>query len=814
MPFSFKQFVFFFAMMAQFAIIAQQVEAIDKKGSVVNVNNNKVTTGATAPSDPIENDVWFDTSDNNNARPKIWNGTLWVGLDYTGIPGSIFYTGADSYPTQDNSNLFWDSSNRRLGIGTASPSSTFDVVGDVEFNVPNGAQTFFFNSALLGGVGSRMFSTEPLAFQSNFNGPETPIAMRMGTINNNNALTFKKATGEIGIRTDDATANLDINGDARIRTLPIGANTDEIVTADTDGNLRKVTVASIGDGDAWAVDGEDLTTQVVRNGNVHIDDAANAGGTRGFRIFNDTNAVFEALSQTGDAYNSFRSAGGNMYTQYLDLSGPTRWAMGFEFASKDYYIQNAANLSSGGADFMVQNGTGNVGIGITTPSSSLDVNGDARIRSLPAGVTADELVTADTNGNLRKRTVADVFADAGANENIYTANGTLTGNRVVTQNNFDVNFDANTLVIDGSANRVGIGTNDPQRGFHAAANDFVRFSRGSNTAGIVVDRFNGSINNTLASATFGLNSTAVGQGEFFFANYNEAVGGGGFTRWITFDIDTNQISFNQYGNNNYTGSAAYLLAVDANGNLIEIDPNTLDTDTTIYDTDGALSANRSITQNNFDLNFDTNTFVVSGDDDNVGIGTATPSTKLDVNGEARIRTLPTGTSADELVIADTNGNLRKLPITSLETKTSIAQNNTTGVVTHNSEDGTSQSVNIVSTNANNNISAGTDGGAYYSSPIKAYGKLIPATNSIVASGISAATKTAVGRFTFTFATARSSANYPIQLTALETGTDDINIYVTAQTTTTFSISIIREVGGTFPSDSYVDRTCYFTVLDF
>jgi hypothetical protein len=44
---------------------------------------------------------------------------------------------------------------------------------------------------------------------------------------------------------------------------------------------------------------------------------------------------------------------------------------------------------------------------------------------------------------------------------------------------------------------------------------------------------------------------------------------------------------------------------------------------------------------------------------NVGIGTITPGTKLDVNGNARIATLATGAAADQLVTAGTDGTLNK-----------------------------------------------------------------------------------------------------------------------------------------------------------
>jgi len=43
--------------------------------------------------------------------------------------GSVVFASASSTVAQDNANLFWDDSNNRLGIGTATPSTTVHVVG-------------------------------------------------------------------------------------------------------------------------------------------------------------------------------------------------------------------------------------------------------------------------------------------------------------------------------------------------------------------------------------------------------------------------------------------------------------------------------------------------------------------------------------------------------------------------------------------------------------------------------------------------------------------------------------------------------------
>lgn len=52
-------------------------------------------------------------------RSSIYN------LNYT--QGSILFAGASGLINQNNSNFFWDNTNNRLGIGTATPSYVFDV---------------------------------------------------------------------------------------------------------------------------------------------------------------------------------------------------------------------------------------------------------------------------------------------------------------------------------------------------------------------------------------------------------------------------------------------------------------------------------------------------------------------------------------------------------------------------------------------------------------------------------------------------------------------------------------------------------------
>jgi len=55
----------------------QEEEVINKKGTIVRVRNNIVTTAPIAPIAPIQNDVWFDTTAD---LTKIFDGTLWLAI--------------------------------------------------------------------------------------------------------------------------------------------------------------------------------------------------------------------------------------------------------------------------------------------------------------------------------------------------------------------------------------------------------------------------------------------------------------------------------------------------------------------------------------------------------------------------------------------------------------------------------------------------------------------------------------------------------------------------------------------------------------
>lgn len=58
-----------------------------------------------------------------------------TGTTTTFTAGSVVFAGIAGVYSQDNSNLFWDDTNNRLGFGTPSPNATADVNGTAAFRV-------------------------------------------------------------------------------------------------------------------------------------------------------------------------------------------------------------------------------------------------------------------------------------------------------------------------------------------------------------------------------------------------------------------------------------------------------------------------------------------------------------------------------------------------------------------------------------------------------------------------------------------------------------------------------------------------------
>ena len=102
-------------------------------------------------------------------------GTLPVANGGTGTAtafttGSVVFAGASGVYSQDNTNFFWDDTNNRLGIGTASPTAKLQVNGSMTMATANwfsyGTDNTFYSDSSYGLVIKAPATSNFIAFRS------------------------------------------------------------------------------------------------------------------------------------------------------------------------------------------------------------------------------------------------------------------------------------------------------------------------------------------------------------------------------------------------------------------------------------------------------------------------------------------------------------------------------------------------------------------------------------------------------------------------------------------------------------------------
>jgi sulfur carrier protein ThiS len=153
-----------------------------------------------------------------------------------------------------------------------------------------------------------------------------------------------------------------------------------------------------------------------------------------------------------------------------------------------------------------------------------------------------------------------------------------------------------------------------------------------------------------------------------------------------------------------------------------------------------------------------------------------------------------------------------------ETVTSLSQNTTTGVISYTDEDGGApETANVVAAEANNSITVGANGGAFFESPVKAFGK-INSTGGVTraTTGVTVTKLTGNGYYRVNLPSGLfTDGNYIIHLSQPSrdgAGNDDPGISYRNQTAASFEVIIgDNDNGGT--DRSRFDSEFMFMLLD-
>ena len=154
----------------------------------------------TGQSQSFQNDSNVAISSSNDLHSIIWQGLLPISRGGTGA--STFTNGSIPFIfngifSQDNSNLFWDNANKRLGVGTSSPTSALEVSGNAKVTSLTTTSDSIINTLNIGlGGGSNIYNTAVgvRALSSNTTGGEN-VAIGFDALSLNTEGLYNTAVG-------------------------------------------------------------------------------------------------------------------------------------------------------------------------------------------------------------------------------------------------------------------------------------------------------------------------------------------------------------------------------------------------------------------------------------------------------------------------------------------------------------------------------------------------------------------------------------------------------------------------------------------
>ncbi|MFA9288775.1 MAG: beta strand repeat-containing protein, partial [Weeksellaceae bacterium] len=434
--------------------------------------------------------------------------SLGVGDSYVAVAGSLVI-GGYTQPGNNLSVLGTGYVSGNFGLGTASPDFALQVNGVV---APETTDQDMGTSSLRWDI-----------FGNTINADSTVTLTGLGTGVDNTVLVLDSSNN---VTTDEIDAR--VWGTTLLDSSTGAAN---YLARFTDGDTLGIgTVYDTGTNVGIGTTNPAETLDV--QGNVRLT-------TSQFRIANETAFSAEGSIVEGDWEQYVLAGTGVNRTLRMGVTNDGYTKSEIEFENNNSVNGTIALKTSdgsvGSAIRLFVNGLGNIGIGTTAPNERLDLRGAIYIGDTSApGVTTNRLYA--TSGNLFWNGTqlnaggASPFTDGGtylyptANETLGNSASAgankLTGiylgdssplsfgldNDIgfnynnatsmlnVTQGSADVNFDANTLFVDGSANAVGIGTTTPGAQLDVAGRVKLgsNITYANNTTQVIIGSNNGS----------------------------------------------------------------------------------------------------------------------------------------------------------------------------------------------------------------------------------------------------------------------------------------------------------------------------------
>ncbi|MEE9362880.1 MAG: hypothetical protein V3U92_09820 [Cellulophaga sp.] len=251
------------------------------------------------------------------------------------------------------------------------------IAGDLLLSLTN-ATTVEMNAISNPSTGALLYNTtESKVVQYNGSSWEKIDSTPTWTLSGNNQ--YSSVSGNVGIGTTSPSTKLDVNGGIRFRGQLFDVNN----STGTAGQMLSTTAAGIDwidaptGGSVWNNSDGSVATEASTTINY-------IGGNVGIGNNSPTATLDVSRGNATGGTAVFRGADRNSHFNYS--------------TNEDTYIRGGKTNSN---VYLNDNG-GNVGIGTSSPTEKLDINGKLRVRNIPTGTNTDRILTTDANGNIRK----------------------------------------------------------------------------------------------------------------------------------------------------------------------------------------------------------------------------------------------------------------------------------------------------------------------------------------------------------------------------------------------------------------------------
>ena len=338
-------------------------------------------------------------------------GTLGVANGGTGTTtafttGSVVFAGASGVYSQDNANLFWDDTNNRLGIGTATPTATLTANGTAKIGEGAASNTSKLMVNTLSGTSAGIQLIQDANESWIIQNPASTNVLTFG--NSGTERMRITSGGDVGVGTSSPGAKLHVVGgniavDADSRKIGYitdgtAANTGYMVPYDGSGFLSLHS--------NFATAGIKFHTGTSNTERMRIDASGNVGI--------GTSAPSYVLNTNYNANATFTNTGSD-FTQMWQNSGVNALGVALADDLTARFVANngyAIAFNSASSEFMRITSGGNVGIGTSSPNAKLHVSGNMQVVGT-SGVASTTLIGAIagvSNGHEIIQSAADAIS--------------------------------------------------------------------------------------------------------------------------------------------------------------------------------------------------------------------------------------------------------------------------------------------------------------------------------------------------------------------------------------------------------------------